>query len=586
MLCTALVFPLRARAVCRINPGKSPWRPGSCGLCSGRGTRGIPESAAFHGSNIFLAKLPYPPDPNGGGTEGTFFVVSELLRSRLTMYNSEGSAAKEDGNSCRPTTTPPAEDVPSQLTTDAPRQIPLRSADTLIRRWKKLLQLKKQFSSPFAELIALVSGLCWLYHFIIGMGSLSYPLLGFAAVSLFALLVPEGAPRLFALRTFAFAIDALFLGILTIAILPFSYQVPGRPSEFIITCVVWLWFIYFVLFDWWFHGTPGKRMLGLKLVARGVKLSSFKSLLVTLLRTFLTLFLPVVAGIWMGNLFSANLSRIGLATKLMVQAVFQLAGPVSILVLGGNRGFADRATYTEVRIGRGISRSSHRSMRTRDWVFACTLPIAGGLAIAITGYIFGGSIISLNSQFQIPAKPTGKDLSTVLSWEDPGGVFKAACLAPGFRDLSKDVQSVQVDTLSENPFTVGNTDLVINPVDATNLAQTDGLPIIRITTTSWISPASYSMITRNLARCYGSALDEGKHSTVVIQFEQLDDYGFFILVRHQNTILGVDRKASSAYWNMTDLQPKVGASINISSDLGGYALLGRAGLREAFLNRY
>jgi uncharacterized RDD family membrane protein YckC len=502
-----------------------------------------------------------------------------------SMNDAQSGAPKAEGSLCEPTAAP-GEGVPPQLTLRAPEQIPHRSADTLMSRWKKLQQLKKQFSSPFAELVAVTSGAWGLYQFIIGMGNLSYPILGFAGVSLFALLVPEGAPRQFALRTFAFAIDILFLGILTIAILPIYYQAQGQPSEFTITCVVWLWFIYFVFFDWQFHGTPGKRMLGLKLVARGTKLGVFKTLLRTFLRTFLTLFLPLAAGIWLGNPFVANPSRIGLAAALMVRAIFQLANPISILVLGGNRGFADRATNTEVRIGRGTSRTGRRDVRARSWGYACSLPFVGGLAFAIFGYIFGGSMIPLNSPIQIPARPTGKDSSAILFWEDPGGLFKATCIAPGFRDLSKEVLSVHVDTLSENPFAVENTDLVVNPIDAANLAQTDGLPIVRVTTTSLVSPAGYSMITRNLAMCYGANLDDGKHSTVVIQFEQLDDYGFFVIVRHQNTILGVDRKASSAYWNTADLQPKAGAAINISLDLGGYALLGRAGLREAYLNRY
>jgi uncharacterized RDD family membrane protein YckC len=501
------------------------------------------------------------------------------------MNDAQSRAPKSEGGLSEPTVVP-CEGVAPQLRPMEPEQIPRRSTDTLTSRWEKLLQLKKQFLGPFAELIAFLSGVYSLYRFIMGMGNLSYPLLGFAAVSLFALLVPEGAPRLFALRAFAFVIDILFLGILTIVILPISYQAQGRPSEFTITCVVWLWFIYFVFFDWQFHGTPGKRMLGLKLVARGTRPGIFKSLLRTFLRTFLTLFLPLVAGIWLGNPFAASPSRIGLAAALLVRAIFQLANPVSILVLGGDRGFSDRATNTEVRFGRGISRSRQRDLRARSWVFACMLPFAGGLAIAICGYILGGSIIPPNSKIQIPAKLTGEDLSAGLFWEDPGGAFKATCIAPGFRDLSKEVQSVQVETLSENPFGAQNTDLVVNPTDAANLEQAHGLPVVRITTTSWVSPAGYSMITRNLAMCYGSILEDGTHSTAVIQFEQLDDYGFFVLIRHQNTILGVDRKASSAYWNTADLQPKAGAAINISLDLGGYALLGRTGLREAFFNRY
>jgi hypothetical protein len=207
----------------------------------------------------------------------------------------------------------------------------------------------------------------------------------------------------------------------------------------------------------------------------------------------------------------------------------------------------------------------------------------GGLAIAIFGYIFGGSMFPLKSPFHIPAKPTGKDVTIILFGEDLGGVLKATCLAPGFRDLSEEVQSIHIDTLSKNPFTVENTDLVVNPIDAANLGKTDGLPIVRITTTSWASPADYSTLTRNLARCYGAALDDGKHSTAVIQFEQLDDYGFFFIVRYQNTILGVQRDASRANWSVADLRPSGGVGIKISTDLGGYALMGKGDLRERIL---
>jgi hypothetical protein len=215
------------------------------------------------------------------------------------------------------------------------------------------------------------------------------------------------------------------------------------------------------------------------------------------------------------------------------------------------------------------------------------LPFIAGITFASYGYIaFGVIAPPSNSSFGIPAKPIGKDMTAVLSWDDPGGAFKASCLAPGFRDLSEEVLSVQVDTLSKNPFTAENTDLIVNPIDASNLAHTDGLPLIRITTTSWVSPAAYSRIERNLASCYAANSDDGEHSTIVIQFNQIDDYGFFVMVRHQFTILGVDRKASNAYWGMADLRPKAGTSIFISSDLGGYALLARGTIREHFLDGY
>ena len=164
--------------------------------------------------------------------------------------------------------------------------------------------------------------------------------------------------------------------------------------------------------------------------------------------------------------------------------------------------------------------------------------------------------------------------------------MKSACLAPGFRDLPGEVRKLQIDTLSRNPFKTENTDLFVNPIDAANLAKTDGLAIVRITTTSWVSPASYSLMTKNLAMCYASTLEEGKHSTSVVQFEQLDDYGFFVIVRSQFTILGVDRAGSVASWNIADLRPNAVSGFYVSSDLGAYALLGRREIRDRSLNLY
>ena len=378
------------------------------------------------------------------------------------------------------------------------------------------------------------------------------------------------------MRVFAFAIDLLFLSILTIAILPTTYEGRGRPSEVAITCVVWLWFIYFVFFDWRFHGTPGKRMLGLSVVGTGAKYSFLRMSL----RALLTLCLPVAVGLLGG--FAAGDSRFGLAIALLIRSIFQLANPVSILVLGGNRGFVDRITKTEVRIG--SSRSCHRDVLKRGWVFAFAIPVIGGLAITVLDCMCYGALTpKLNSSLGILPKPTGANVTAVVSWENPGGEFKAACIAPGFRQLSTEVLSIQIDTLSKNPFTVENTDLIVNPIDATNLKLTDGIPIIRITTTSWVSPASYSTIAKNIALCDASVMDDGKHSTVVIQFDQFDDYGFFSIMRNQYTVLGIDRKGSNVSWAMADLRPGMGVSVSVSTDLGGFALLGRGNVRERIL---
>lgn len=497
------------------------------------------------------------------------------------MCDWDRSVAKADGDSRKPAATPAA-DVPPRLPISAPKKTPQRPADTLTDRWKKLRKLWKEISSPFSTLITTVSALCFLYNLYAGMGNLSFPVLGFAALSISALLLPGGAPRLFAMRVFAFAIDVLFLGVLTIAILPVLFDGDtGGPSEFAISCVVWLWFLYFFLFDWLFHGTLGKRMFGLRLVENAAEFGFLRRFL----RAPITLLLPLVAGVWVGNLFTGP-SGFALAASLFFKALFLLANPVSILLLGGSRGFADRAAGTEVRLGRRTLHYGNRDVEARSWVFACTLPIAAAVAIAAVGYIVGGSQFQMGLPFRIPAKPKGASLTASLSWEDPGGALKSACLAPGFRDLEDQVRSLRIDTLSSNLFRAEDTDIFVDPVDATNLAKTDGLPILRITTTSWVSPASYSIMTKNLAMCYASTLEEGKHSTAVLQFAQVDDYGLFVVVRSQFTILGVDRTGTVVTWHIADLRPKALSGFYVSSDMGGYALLWRGDIRDRYLDLY
>jgi hypothetical protein len=238
-----------------------------------------------------------------------------------------------------------------------------------------------------------------------------------------------------------------------------------------------------------------------------------------------------------------------------------------------------------VRFENGTSRSCYKNITRRNWLYACTIPFVGGIAYALTVYAVGGNFLP-NNNFRAPEKPTGTLVNIEYSWEDPNNVMKSECLEPGFRDLSEEVQSIQVEATSNNPFKTDGTNLIVNQIDADNLKQVSGLPYLRITTTPWVSPASYSRIVSNLARCYGGVLEEGKHSTTVIQFEKLYDYGFFIVIQKQNTVLGVQRSKSVLLWNISDLNPRAAIGIYASPDLAGYALLGKGSIREDMLDNY
>lgn len=455
------------------------------------------------------------------------------------------------------------------------------SNSTFKNRFKKLQKIKDEFSRPFIWITAIISGVYSLYQSIVNYGNITYLFLGFAVVFLFALSYFEGAPRLLALRTFAFSIDILFLLILTIGALPFIYQADGEPSEFTITCVVWLWFIYFVLFDWRFRATLGKRMLGLRVDSETIKFHFIR----IVIRTILTMLLPMLAGIGIGRILNNSPSKFGMAEAIFVRVVFIAANFASIIFLGGNQGFADRITHTSVKYEKGNSSSCYKNATKRNWLFACTVPLIGGFAYALIIYAIGGNF-SLNNNFRVPEKPSGTRAVIEYSWTDPNDIMESECIEPGFRDLSEEVQSVKVKTVSNNPFKADGTNLVVNQIDADNLKQVTSLPYLQITTTPWVSPASYSRIVSNLARCYAGGLEDGKHSTTVIQFEKLYDYGFFVIVQYQNTILGVQREGPGLTWNISDLNPRAATAVYVSQDLAGYALLGEWSIRDDMIDNY
>ena len=67
--------------------------------------------------------------------------------------------------------------------------------------------------------------------------------------------------------------------------------------------IVWAWFLYFMLFDWRFAGTPEKLIVGLRLRNAGTDVSGFVKYL---LRSLVTIIVPVAIAGRMTAVFTAS----------------------------------------------------------------------------------------------------------------------------------------------------------------------------------------------------------------------------------------------------------------------------------------
>lgn len=124
----------------------------------------------------------------------------------------------------------------------------------------------KELWKPIGITLSIISGLATAYKFVEDYGRLTLPVAGL--LLLFACLlmtVPVRGIQLFVLRSFAFFVDFAFLSSLAFAALVLYSPNGVYPGAPILMVVVWLWFFYFVLFDWRSQTTPGKQLFRLRL---------------------------------------------------------------------------------------------------------------------------------------------------------------------------------------------------------------------------------------------------------------------------------------------------------------------------------
>jgi uncharacterized RDD family membrane protein YckC len=169
-----------------------------------------------------------------------------------------------------------------QLLQDLVEELKARYA-TLTRMWK-----------PYARVIWVISIPTFVSAFVINTGSFTLIVVGLIALACFLVFAPPFAGSyLLGLRVLALLADLLLVSFASLmAWTAYSdFQLEHQGQALMVT--LWATFFYFVLFDWRFKGTLGKKLCGLRVAStEGSKIDFCKSFL----RVFATFIFPIMCG--------------------------------------------------------------------------------------------------------------------------------------------------------------------------------------------------------------------------------------------------------------------------------------------------
>ncbi len=258
----------------------------------------------------------------------------------------------------------------------------------LLKEGKQRHAALTRFAKWPRRLYWLISAVVTAYTFFKGTGELSFPLIGLGALTIFLLYyaIPLSGNallsgvRLFIRRASALLIDVMVIALVVVPLMVWYRADIQRPEDVlqvsagqILMLALWSGVMYFVICDWHYGATIGKRLVALRVTDLDGRRVSF---CISFVRSFLSLPLPVLFGVLLAfhiDSFPRAASRlvVGDMTK---QAIIALV-PMSILFFGGNQSVIDRLTHTVVR---AEHESPHvfSKVSAKVWILLCISAVA------------------------------------------------------------------------------------------------------------------------------------------------------------------------------------------------------------------
>jgi uncharacterized RDD family membrane protein YckC len=271
----------------------------------------------------------------------------------------------------------------------------------LIREGRKRHEALGRLVKQPKQLLWMISAAVWVRSFFKNSGQMSVPLIGLAmlTVFLFYYAVPLSATRLFVRRVLALFIDVVAIYLVIVPLMLWYRTEIQQPEDVlqlsagrVLTVALWSAVMYFVVCDWRYGSTIGKRLVALRVTdLEGGRLTFCRSFI----RSLLSLPIPILVGVLLGFKISAVQSLSRLLVGQGVKQLFVSFIPMSILFLGGNQSVIDLLTRTMIRAEREPARI-YTEISSKTWSLLCISTVAWA-ALNVSLLYFGGMKNSLDN---------------------------------------------------------------------------------------------------------------------------------------------------------------------------------------------
>ena len=409
--------------------------------------------------------------------------------------------------------------------------------EELVKEIKARHLAVRTMSKPYVKIIWFISAATTAYAFIKSTGDFTLPLVGLIALTCFLSFSPRYAPPIAGIQLLGRRMLALLTDFLLISIVSFFALFLLQSKDYLeqlVMLVVWVAFLYFVLLDWRFNGTLGKKLCGLKVVGiKKTELSFCKSFI----RVFLTLPLPIICcGLLRDILIGDGSSRLRFFLGEGSAEFALYFVPMSIMFLGGNQSIADKIVGVSVQQKWQHIDSNPPKPQPGTWMMLfCSTFIWAFLLTALTYTGVGKLAIT-----GLPKQPPAKDFQQVESITDSKITAPLWVYLPmGLREPTSVVRKIELFTASSNPFTFRAEDShIVTPLNPEQyLKELKQVRFVRITLAPYMSTVTKMIVVQNFLALGKLSTTTRRPSFALLQLGSEQKYGLFSIGSQENILI-------------------------------------------------
>jgi uncharacterized RDD family membrane protein YckC len=419
----------------------------------------------------------------------------------------------------------------------------------LLEEGKQRHAALKRFAKRPKRLYWLISAALTAYTLFKGTGALSIPLIGLGALTIFLLYyaIPLSGNallsgvRLFIRRASALLIDGIVIALVIVPLMVW-YRADFQRTEDvlqvsagrILMLALWSTVMYFVICDWHYGATIGKRLVALRVTDLDGRRVSFCA---SFVRNLLSLSLPVLFGVLLAfRIDSLPRTASRLVVGDMTKQAFVALIPMSILLFGGNQSVIDRLTHTVIR-------AEHESPHVFSETSAKVWILLGISVIAWAGV--HSSLLYLSLLKNTADNPTkGLPAGTQVYWNasEPDTTRILWLVLPvGLKNPTYAIRGIEIEEeASVNPIKLDIDDthffVALNP--KLYLTDQTKLQVVRVT----LARDDPSLIKVLLLQNYEAFINQNIPVTQRPFFSELElvtenEYGLFSTGKQENYLL-------------------------------------------------